>query len=155
MPGGRKPDLRGLPKLRGTDRKDRQRPDPPPLPEGRPEPPEDLTDRGRHWFNVLCDRLAEQDRLSPAFTEVLTVAASRRAQIEEAEGILAEEGSHYECVKKDGETMYRSHPMLAQRNEAQRHLQSLLAELGLTPASLHKVANPGGGKKKNAFEALG
>lgn len=141
--------------LKGTNRKHRSQPDTPTPSSERPECPEDLSPEARRWFSVLSSRLEEEGRLSSSHTEVLAEAADRRAQIEKCREAIASEGWYYESEKRDGGIMMRPHPMVAQLNEAQRHLQSLLAELGLTPASLHKVAGSGGGKKKNAFEALG
>ena len=47
--------------------------------------------------------------------------------------------------------MVKGHPAVGQRNEAMRHLQSLLAEFGLTPASISKVSVTKKEEDKNDF----
>jgi phage terminase small subunit len=61
---------------------------------------------------------------------------------------------HYETMNQAGGVMKRAHPMVGQLNEAQRHLQALLAELGLTPASMPKVSALKGGDGANPFREL-
>ena len=59
--------------------------------------------------------------------------------MEELEKDIAENGRSYTSDTQNG-FIHRQRPEVAMLNEARRHAQSLLAELGLTPASIGKVS---------------
>lgn len=104
-----------------------------------PEPPEWLTDTQREQFLVLRGRLEEEGRASASHAEVLMAAAMRLAEVVEANRTIASEGVTYTTTTAAGDTMIRNHPAVGQRSEALRQLQSLLAEMGLTPTASTKV----------------
>ena len=87
-------------------------------------------------------------------TEVVAMAAQRMAEIEELSAVLAKEGLTYETETASGSMMVRAHPAVGQRNEAMRHLQSLLSELGLTPAARSRVTAAKSTKQDNPFADL-
>jgi P27 family predicted phage terminase small subunit len=132
-----------------------------PLPENEPTPDtsepeasELLAPAARRWYETLCDRLREEKRLTASHEEIIATAANRCAEIVACHETLGDEGMHYETMNQAGGVMKRAHPMVGQLNEAQRHLQSLLAELGPTPASMPKVSALKGGDGANPFREL-
>jgi P27 family predicted phage terminase small subunit len=98
-------------------------------------------------FAVLRERIAGLGIASKTDTEALALAASRMAEIEECDEIIREHGR----VILEENKMPRATPAVAQRNEAMRHLQSLLAEFGLTPAARSKVTAPKKEQNANPF----
>lgn len=91
-------------------------------------------------------------------------------EIEECNRIIQAEGRTYKSetvgktiidpVTNEPKTMIKvmvkGHPAVGQKNEAMRHLQSLLAEFGLTPAAIGKIgAGDGKEKKKDPWESFG
>ncbi|MBI9080844.1 MAG: P27 family phage terminase small subunit [Pseudodesulfovibrio sp.] len=115
------------------------------------------------FFGVLKSRLEMHGLNSSSFTEALALASMRLAEIETLNRLIEEDGPIYLSVKytkdDDGKMhksiLKKSNPAVSQRNEAMRHLQSLLSDFGLTPASIGKVCSAGGGgKRKNPFEAM-
>jgi P27 family predicted phage terminase small subunit len=103
-------------------------------------------------FGVLRERIEGLSISSRTDTEMLALAAARMAEIEECDAIIKEHGRVIETVTdKAGNTAIRANPAVAQRNEAMRHLQSLLAEFGLTPAARSKIIAPKKDKQANPF----
>ena len=95
--------------------------------------------------------LDEMGIASSADTQIITLCASRIEEIEITTALVEDNGRTYETVSDTG-SMFRSRPEVAQRNEAMRHAQSLLSELGLTPAARSKVSattKPEGNPFKN------
>lgn len=154
MPGGRKrkPTQRKI--VEGTARPDRANPNEPTPAPGRPEAPVFLSGDERAYFGLIVARLTAEQRASSSHTEAIALLAQRFVEIDDASMIIQRDGRIYESKTTQGGLMIRSHPAVAQRSEAMRHAQSLLAELGLTPASLSKVSAPGGAAPGNAFLAL-
>lgn len=146
----RKPDH--LKVIAGTDQACRMNPDAPAAPEAMPMAPGWLTKRGAEIFDGLVALLDEMGIASSADTQVITLCASRIEEIEITTALVEDNGRTYETTTESGDTMYRSRPEVAQRNEAMRHAQSLLSELGLTPAARSKVSitkKPEGNPFKN------
>ena len=108
-------------------------------PPSLPVPPGWLTVRGAEIFLNLVNILDEMGIASSADTQVITLCASRIEEIEITTALVEDNGRTYETVSDTG-SMFRSRPEVAQRNEAMRHAQSLLSELGLTPAARSKVS---------------
>ncbi|MES2030856.1 MAG: phage terminase small subunit P27 family [Pseudomonadota bacterium] len=123
----------------------------PVAPERLPVAPGWLTVRGAEIFDQLVALLDEMGIASCADTQVVTLCASRIEEVEITTALIEDNGRTYETVSDTG-SMFRSRPEVAQRNEAMRHTQSLLSELGLTPAARSKVsvnAKPEGNPFKN------
>ena len=86
---------------------------------------------------------------------MLALAAERLAEIEECDELITEHGRLIAAVvNKNGDTSLRSNPAVAQKNEAMRHLQSLLSEFGLTPATRSKITAPKKKENVNPFAAV-
>ncbi|NCC04921.1 MAG: P27 family phage terminase small subunit [Proteobacteria bacterium] len=107
--------------------------------------PKTLSDSARVHFVALKVQVAEMGLDSATFTELLALAAERMEEIDECNAIIAEYGRIIETTTEAGSVLLRANPAVTMRNEAMRHLQSLLAEFGLTPTAAARV----GAKKKD------
>ena len=148
---GRKRKPEHLKVVAGTDRPDRANSAAPVPPTTLPVAPGWLTVRGAEIFMNLVAILDEMGIASSADTQIITLCASRIEEIEITTALVEDNGRTYETVSDTG-SMFRSRPEVAQRNEAMRHAQSLLSELGLTPAARSKVSamtRPEGNPFKN------
>ena len=101
--------------------------------------PSSLSEAAQAHFATLKDSVAELGLDSSTFTVVLALAAERMTEIDECNAILAAHGRVIESVTEAGNVLLRANPAVVQRTEAMRHLQSLLAEFGLTPTSAARV----------------
>jgi P27 family predicted phage terminase small subunit len=146
----RKPDH--LKVIAGTDQACRMNPDAPASPQTLPVAPGWLTKRGAEIFDNIVALLDEMGIASSADTQVITLCASRIEEVEITTAMVEDNGRVYETTNESGQTMVRSRPEVAQRSEAMRYSQSLLSELGLTPAARSKVSvtkKPEGNPFKN------
>ena len=107
--------------------------------------PEGLSEAARVHFAALRESVAQLGLDSATFTETLALAAGRMEEIDECNVIIAEHGRIIETVTEAGSVLLRANPAVTMRDSAMRHLQSLLAEFGLTPSSIGRV----GAKKKD------
>ena len=139
--------------IAGTSQKCRTNPNEPDAPSGSPDAPLWLSDRATEIFASLCALIDGMGYLSTADQAVIAMAASRLEEVEIATARIEDGGRTYETTNAQGDAMIRSHPMVAQRNEAMRHAHSLLSELGLTPAARSKVS-AGGKVEDNPFRSL-
>ena len=152
---GRKPTSDHLKLVKGTLRKDRVNADAPVADVDSPRPPGWLSRRAVEHFGVLRERIEGLSIASKTDTEMLALAAERLAEIEECDELITEHGRLIEAVvNKNGDTSLRSNPAVAQKNEAMRHLQSLLSEFGLTPATRSKITAPKKKENVNPFAAV-
>jgi P27 family predicted phage terminase small subunit len=114
-----------------------------------------LSQREMEKFDLISIRLKEINVLSDSFTEIQAICAQRLAQIEELSEVLEAEGMTYQSVNQHGGQMIKPHPAVAMRNDAMRHSQSLLSEMGLTHTAISKLAGAlpphKNTKKGNAF----
>lgn len=101
--------------------------------------PKTLSDAAHVHFAVLKAQVAEMGLDSATFTELLALAAERMEEIDECNAIIAEYGRIIETTTEAGSVLLRANPAVTMRNEAMRHLQSLLAEFGLTPTSAARI----------------
>lgn len=118
-----------------------------------PIAPKWLNDRAREIFAEIVALIDEMGYASRSHMHSLALAASRLEEVEVCTQMIDDEGRTYETTNTQGDTSIKSHPAVAQRSEAMRHAQSLLAEFGLTPSAAAKVVVP---KKqpKNRFSGL-
>lgn len=162
MPKGRKQTPKNTKVLKGTFRKDRANDSAPDQAPDGMRAPNWLPREAVEYFGVLKSRLEAYGLNSASYTEALSLAAMRLAEVDQLNQIIAEDGPIYLSEKwtrdDDGNlkrtVLKKSNPAVGQRNEAMRHLQGLLAEFGLTPASVNKVNAGGKRKQQNAFEAI-
>lgn len=134
----------------GTDRPDRANPDAPIASEGVMVAPEMLSEKGADYFYQVAAIMTSRNLASPDFSLGLMLLALRAEQVEILKIGVDDEG--YSYTTEAG--LKKANPQVAQLSDAMRHLQSLIVEYGLTPASLSKVS---AGKQAdvNPFAALG
>lgn len=154
MGKGRKKTPEPLKLLRGTSRKDRQNADAPDAVPESMRAPSWLPRGAVEHFGVLRARVEALGLDSATYTEALAIAAQRVYEIERLNAQIEAEGDTYKTIGVSGAECLKGHPGVAQRSEAMRHLQSILAEFGLTPASIQKVSVPGGKKKESKWAGL-
>lgn len=117
--------------------------------------PATLSEAAVVHFEALRDRVAVLGLDSSTYTEVLALAAMRMAEIDEANEHIKVHGAVVETENITGGTLLRANPAVTMRNEAMRHLQSLLAEFGLSPSSIGRVgARKKEPEKKQGFGGL-
>ena len=96
-------------------------------------------------FETLLARIDVLGLNSSTYTETLAMAAERMAEIDECNAVIQAHGRVIESeTDRGGNPILRANPAVTMKNEAMRHLQSLLAEFGLSPSSIGRV----GVKKK-------
>ena len=115
------------------------------------EAPETLSEGALKHFETLRGRIAALGLDSSTYTEVLTLAAMRMDEIAACNQSINDHGALISTKTVSGDSMLRANPAVSMRNEAMRHLQSLLAEFGLTPSSIGRV----GVKKKDPEKKQG
>lgn len=76
------------------------------------------------------------------------MAATRMAEIQACTKEIKDRGRVIESDVRGGGKSTRANPAVAMRNEAMRHLQSLLAEFGLSPSSIGRASGAATGEKK-------
>lgn len=113
--------------------------------------PEGLSEAAKSHFETLRARIAFLGLDSATYSEALALAAMRMEEIDAYTDAIAEHGAVVLTPTVAGGELLRPNPAVAMRNEAMRHLQSLLAEFGLTPSSIGRV----GVKKKEPEKKQG
>ena len=144
---GRKKTPMNVKATKGTLRPGRVNVDMPTASADSPTAPGWLTGELEHVaFDILLERVSKIEVASATDTEMLALAAKRLAEIWECDAIIQSMGR----VIAVGEG-WRNNPAVTQKNEAMRHLHSLLSEFGLSPAARQKVSTVTSSKKKNRF----
>lgn len=128
--------------------------DQPPCSPLEAQPLQFLNDRQQFWFRYYANAIADLGLNSATYEAVLTAAALRTDEIETCGYILEKEGMSYPTETQNGSTIWKMRPEQAQRNEALRHLHSLLAELGLTPSSINRIKSGKGEQQSDPFQDL-
>jgi P27 family predicted phage terminase small subunit len=130
--------------IKGTAQPSRMNPDAPTPSTALPTPPEWLSERGAEWFLKTVGLLDGMGIASADHVDMLSLAASRYDEVLDCQAVIEDLGRVYSVVSISGSVMFKARPEVAMKNEAMRHLQSLLAEFGLSPSSVGKVsAAPG------------
>jgi len=117
--------------------------------------PESLSEAAQKHFETLRGRIAELGLDSATYSETLALAAMRMEEIDIYSAAINEHGAVVLAPTVAGGELLRPNPAVSMRNEAMRHLQSLLAEFGLTPSSIGRVgAKKKGEPKQQGFGGL-
>jgi len=154
----RKPDH--LKVVSGTDQPCRMNPQAPKPDPSLPEPPEWLSARAAEIFMQLVGIIDGMGIASSADFAMLSMAATRLEEVEICTAVIEDGGRFFtSSVETDDNgtvvsQQIKGHPAVAQRSEALRHAQSLLAEFGLSPAARSKVSI-NTAPEANPFAALG
>jgi P27 family predicted phage terminase small subunit len=129
-----------------TDRPDRMNPNAPKAAVSLPDAPEWLSARAAEIFEQLVSVISPMGIGSSSDAAMLALAASRLEEVEICTALIEDGGRTFVSnVTYDDEgrilsQQIKGHPAVAQRSEAMRHAQSLLAEFGLSPAARSKVS---------------
>jgi P27 family predicted phage terminase small subunit len=146
--------------VKGTDQRCRMNPAAPQADSSLPIPPDHLSERAAELFRQVVAILAGMGIASSSDVHSLTILAQRLEEIEICTVVIEDSGRFFtSSVEYDDEgritsQQIKGHPAVAQRSEAMRHAQSLLAEFGLTPAARSKVSATVT-KEENPFAGLG
>lgn len=164
---GRKRKPTKLHLIQGTARPCRINKSEPAAPNEPPSSATELDSRASFWFGVIVGRLQSMGVASSVDSEQVMLLAIRLAEIDECNADIKQHGRTtvkielIEIPDVDGKMItkaqkyIRSNPAVAQRSEAMRHAQSLLAEFGLSPASRGKVSKQGDSESNaNPWEAF-
>lgn len=106
---------------------------------GRPDAPRYIEGRQAYFYGLICDELDKLGALGPAFREIITTLSIRLAEVEEYTIFIRENGRTFQTENIGGGVMHRAYPQAAMLNEALRHTQSLLSEIGLTPTAIGRL----------------
>ncbi len=115
--------------------------------------PDWLSARAKEIFALYATRLNEMGYASASHTEALALLAMRQDEVETHTRVIDKEGTSYKTKSVAGQKILKPRPEVAMRSEAARHLQSLLAEFGLSPSAATKIVVPRR-QMKNPFKAL-
>jgi hypothetical protein len=141
--------------VQGTARPCRINKNEPVAPNEPPSPAVALQPRASFWYGVIVGRIQNLGIASSVDSENVMLLAIRLAEIEECDKDIALNGRVLvikspktyrgqlilDADKKPvEETKTMANPAVAQRSEAMRHSQSLLAEFGLSAATRGKVS---------------
>lgn len=131
---GRKSTTDRLKVVKGTFRKDRARNTEKKQSKAGLKAPSWLPEEAATYFKAIQNEMKDIGQDSRTFSCLASLAAIRMAEIQDLNVQIEAEGSVL-----DGGSIPHKNPAVSQRNEALRHLQSLLSELGLTPTALGRI----------------
>lgn len=149
---GSRPLPTALKQLKGTHQSCRDADNSPAanVPHYIPSPPEYLNYRAAEVFRQLAVSMIDMKILNVEDVPMLSLLASRLAEVEEHTATIESEGYVYLSDKG----LWKGRPEVGMRNEAMRHAQSLLIEFGLSPAARSRVSAQLGNKPDNPFAIL-
>ena len=104
-----------------------------------------LQDEAIPILESLCAELEKIGLNSSTYGIIANLAASRIYEIERYSATVARDGAVLNCKR---------HPLIPAINEAQRHLQSLCSELGLTGQASARLKRSQSGSDGSEFGAL-
>lgn len=135
--------------LKGTNQKCRMRKTDLKQSNGELEYPDWLLKGAENYFDQIKAELIEIGLNSKTYSVVAAMAAERILEIVTCNVDIEENGE----VDRTG-SFPRSNPAVSQRNEARRHLHSLLSELGLTATAVGRLGKAREPEKKQGFGGL-
>lgn len=147
---GRKPKPDHLKLITGTAQPCRMNPGAPSASKVAPIAPDWLSERAAEIFDGLVAILNEMGLASGSDTAMLAMLASRIEEVEICTAVIEDGGRVYvskaeTTTGQDGalvvKQMVRARPEVSMRNEAMRHVQTLLSEFGLSPAARSRVSS--------------
>lgn len=147
---GRKALPTKLKQIKGTARKCRDRKVEAKQSQAGMQPPPWLPRRCVKHFDKIKVLVSEIGLDSESYSHVAAIASMRVDEIITCNKEINKRGR----VITEGLPFPRSNPAVAQLNEALRHMQSLLSELGLTATSLGKLAKAPEKGKEQGFGGL-
>lgn len=137
---GRKPLPPNLKVIRGETRPSRLNPDHARPVEGRPNPPDWLSEEERAEFARYVERLEALGVLSATDDGIIALAALRWVEVRRLSEKIAREGYSYESIDRSGKRLLKRNPAVAMRSDAMKHLHALESSMGLTPSDRGRVS---------------
>ena len=141
---GRKPAPNHLKLVRGNPGRRPLNAAEPKVRRARPSAPEHMSDRAREAWGYVSGLLDRMGILSEVDALALELLCEAYADYLGARAEIKAFGSEtYATETANGDKMYRSHPAVAQRNDADRRIRGWLAEFGMTPSARTRVRADG------------
>jgi len=140
MARGRKPLPTHLRIVTGNPGKRAINKDEPKAAKGRPSCPAHASDKARETWGYVCGILEDMGILTTTDALAIEMLCEAYADFVAAARTLKDFGSDfYETVNEGGATMYRAHPALAKKQDADRRIRGWLSEFGMSPSSRSRV----------------
>ncbi len=141
---GRKPKPTHLKLVTGNPGKKALNKAEPKVARSRPSAPAHMSDRARETWGYVSALLDRMGVLAEVDAMALEMLCEAYADFLSAAGELEGLGSDfYETTNQSGSTMYRAHPALAKKQDADRRIRGWLAEFGMTPSARSRVKADG------------
>jgi len=141
---GRKPKPTHLKLVTGNPGKRAINPAEPKAKRSRPSAPSHMSDKARETWGYVTGLLDRMGILTEVDALALEMLCEAYADFLAASATLKELGSdYYETTNQSGSTMYRAHPALAKKQDADRRIRGWLAEFGMTPSARSRVKADG------------
>jgi P27 family predicted phage terminase small subunit len=144
---GRKPKPSHLKLVTGNPGKrpiNQREPEPP---RSRPSAPAHISVKAREYWGFVVGELDRMGVVTSIDALAIEMLCEAYADYQEASQTIIEFGSkYYETVNATGGIMYRSHPAVAVRVDADRRIKGWCAEFGMTAAARTRIQT--GGKQK-------
>ena len=153
MPGRKAKPIQ-LHVLQGTARKDRHNLDAPKPAKALPKPPKWLSKPARGFFALLTRRLEELGLASESHTEMLTLVSIALDEVQRCTAVIDAEGMTCSTIATSGALVIKPRPEVTIRQTALRRAQSILAEFGLSPASVGRVGLKAGEQEHDPWGEL-
>jgi P27 family predicted phage terminase small subunit len=102
-----------------------------------------MSDRARETWGYVSGLLDAMGVLADVDAMALELLSEAYADYLAARAELKSFGSETYTTDTASGKMYRSHPAVAQRNDADRRIRGWLAEFGMTPSSRSRVKTDG------------
>lgn len=110
----------------------------------RPSAPAHMSDKARETWGYVSALLDDMGVLTKVDALALELLCEAYADFLAAANELKAQGSdYYETMSQTGSTMYRAHPALAKKQDADRRIRGWLAEFGMTPSARSRVKGDG------------
>ncbi|QGP41285.1 P27 family phage terminase small subunit [Piscirickettsia salmonis] len=135
---GRKRKPTRLKKITGNAGKRKLNHYEPELIEGRAACPHYFKGEAAKAFRFAVDCLENMQIKTAAFQLMLESFAFSYGEWRALSELVDQHGRTFETITQAGDTMYRSRPEVAQRNEAWKQVKASLSELGLTPTAISR-----------------
>jgi P27 family predicted phage terminase small subunit len=117
----------------------------------RPSAPVHMSDKARETWDYVTGLLDRMGILTEVDATALEMLCEAYADFLSASAVLQAQGSDfYETKNQSGSTMWRAHPALAKKQDADRRIRGWLAEFGMTPSARSRVKADAEAKQEDA-----
>ena len=153
MARGRKPLPSHLRLIKGNPGKRPINANEPRAAKGRPSCPDHASDKARETWGYVCNVLDDMGLLTCTDAIAIEMLCEAYADFVAASQDLKDFGSsYYQTVNEAGSIMYRAHPAVAKKQDADRRIRGWLAEFGMSPTARSRVKIGNDGDKEDAAE---